>query len=201
MPVLEPVNPALRHNFNMLSAEYVDLQRVLAESRALTDAPEAHGTLVGALCAARGYRLADWLGEILPSGDAHAGALDTLRAAFEATRHALHDGQMRFSPALPADDEPLEQRAAALGQWCQGFLYGLGTSAIPDAARLPGDVGEVVRDLTEITHIAVDGRESVEANESAYAELVEFVRMAVQLLFEELASAREPLPASGEALH
>ncbi len=66
-----------------------------------------------------------------------------------------------------------KRRAAALGAWCQGFLYGLGTSSLADATQLPGDVGEVVRDLTEITHVAADSAESLESNEGAYAELVE----------------------------
>jgi uncharacterized protein YgfB (UPF0149 family) len=49
-----------------------------------------------------------------------------------------------------------------------------------------------VRDIGEITNVGVDGRESEETNESAYAELVEFVRVGVQLLFEELGPFRQP---------
>ena len=52
--------------------------------------------------------------------------------------------------------QPLDARTAALAQWCQGFLYGLGTSVVQDESGLPGDIGEIVRDLTEITHVAVD---------------------------------------------
>jgi uncharacterized protein YgfB (UPF0149 family) len=52
-------------------------------------------------------------------------------------------------------------------------------------------VAEVVRDLTAITRVGADPDESEEENEQAYAELVEFVRVAVQLLHEELASFRE----------
>ena len=73
-------------------------------------------------------------------------------------------------------------RTSALAEWCQGFLYGLGAGNIPDASRLPGEVGEIVRDFAEITRAGVDGAETEESNESAYAELVEFVRVGVQLL-------------------
>jgi uncharacterized protein YgfB (UPF0149 family) len=52
-----------------------------------------------------------------------------------------------------------------------------------------------VRDFVEITRASVDTRQDAEANESAYAELVEFVRVGVQLLFEELADARRPAAA------
>jgi uncharacterized protein len=66
---------------------------------------------------------------------------------------------------------------------------------------LPGEAGEVVRDFAEITRAGVDADEEQESNESAYAELVEFVRVGVQLLFEELASARRPVAPSAAPLH
>ena len=62
--------------------------------------------------------------------------------------------------------------------------------------RLPGDAGEIVRDLAQIMRAGVDEREATEANESALAELVEFVRVGVQVVFEELRTLRgaEPRP-------
>ena len=43
--------------------------------------------------------------------------------------------------------------------------------------------------------------QDAEANENAYAELVEFVRVGVQLLFEELADARAPAAPADAPLH
>jgi len=40
--------------------------------------------------------------------------------------------------------------------------------------------------------VAVDERETDEANEEAFTELVEFVRVGAQLLFDELARFRGP---------
>ena len=82
-----------------------------------------------------------------------------------------------------------------------GFLYGLGSSSLNDAAGLPGDVGEIVRDLSEITQVGVDAEEGVESNEGAYAELVEFVRVGVQLVFDELEPLREPPPRADGSFH
>ena len=61
---------------------------------------------------------------------------------------------------------------------------------IQDASRLPGDAGEVVRDLSEITRVGIDADDSLESNESAFTELVEFVRVGVQLVFAELEPVR-----------
>jgi uncharacterized protein len=183
------------------SRTFDELQRALVQSRALTDAAEAHGTLVGSLCASA-CSLADWLAEILPDGRAETDAADSLRAVFESTADALLDGSLGFQPLLPSDDEPIGDRTLALGEWCQGFLYGLGTGvAVTDASQLPGDAAEVLRDMTEITHVDVDPEDDLESNEEAYAELVEFVRVGVQLLYDQLQAARTPRIGAPETLH
>jgi uncharacterized protein YgfB (UPF0149 family) len=107
---------------------------------------------------------------------------------------------MEFDILIPGDDHSIEERTQALTLWCTGFLYGLGTSAA-DPQRLPGELGEIVRDLTEITRADVDTSDTREANESALAELVEFVRVGVQLVFDELRSLRERHHPPDHVLH
>ena len=193
---------AFRHNVpRMNEFSYPDFQRLLTQSNALSDAAEAHGTLAGALCAAVPYTLEDWLAEILPDGRAPAAQTEGLRALFEATGTALGDGQMQFQLLLPADEEGLAARTAALGEWCHGFLYGLGTGHLQNLASVGGEVSEIIRDLTEITHVDVDPEDSEDSNEEAYAELVEFVRVGVQLLFEQLEPLRAPPRQPSLPLH
>jgi uncharacterized protein len=187
--------------FNMMQPDYTRIQQLLAREHSLADAAEAHGTLAGCLCGASGYRFEDWLREILPEGHAEPAARAGLQELFGATASALIQPDMEFELLLPADSEPLQERTQALAEWCQGFLYGLGAGSIPDASELPGEVGEVVRDFIEITRADADAGEDAEANESAYAELVEFVRVGVQLLFEELAVARAPAAPTAAQLH
>lgn len=186
---------SFRHNATrMHTASYTEIQRVLADERSMTDAAEAHGTLAGALCTAPVYRFEDWLHEILPDGQAHPLAAGALRSLYFVTSETLAGTDMEFHPLLPEDAASLDERTAALAQWCVGFLYGLGSSSIQDLRQLPGEVGEVVRDFDEITRVDVDGGEDDEQNEGAYAELVEFVRVGVQLVFEELQSLRATAP-------
>jgi uncharacterized protein len=179
-----------------------DLQRVLAHSHALTDAAEAHGTLVGSLCSTQ-CSLTDWLAEILPDGRADAFSNHSFRAVFDFTCVTLGNGELTFAPMLPTDEEPIIDRTSALGEWCQGFLYGLGAgAAIPDSPALQGEAAEVLRDLTEITRVDVDPTDGEESNEAAYAELVEFVRVGVQLLYAHLQPLREPAPRpASDSIH
>jgi uncharacterized protein len=44
----------------------------------------------------------------------------------EMVKGELTSDDMTVVLLLPTDDAPLTERAAALGQWCQGFLSGFG---------------------------------------------------------------------------
>ena len=185
----------------MLAATYDEFERVLRGARALQDPPEAHGILAGALCSSRDYGLMEWLREILPDDSPDDAALQNsvLQTIYGEMVRTLVGNDADFEPLLPDDDSPLAERADALSQWCQGFLYGLGSGTTVDPGNVSTEAGEIIRDLTEITHVGVDADEQTEENEVAFAEVVEFVRVGVQMLFVEFASARGQEPAPGAA--
>src|SRR5258706_14894637 len=108
---------------------------------------------------------------------------------------------MPFNLVMPDRREAIELPNEALTLWCNCFGYGLGTSGAPDPEHLPGDAGEIVRDLAQIMRAGVDEREGLEANEAALAELVEFVRVGVQVVFEELGALRHPAASPRLPLH
>ena len=180
---------------------YAEIQRLLEQSHAVTEAAEAHGTLAGALCAAGGYRLEDWMAEILPEGADPGRAATVLRDIYAATRSALTDMQMQFELLIPDDDQPLTARTDALTLWCNGFVYGLGMNGAADPQRLPGDASEIVHDFSQIMSAGVNEADGTEANEAAYAELVEFVRVGVQVVFEDLGGLRQRPRTAGTSLH
>ena len=94
---------------------------------------------------------------------------------------------------MPDDDQPLRRRVEALSNWCQGFLLGLGLGGVREGSGLPGDSQEVMRDFAEISRLG-HGDGNKEEEESAYAEIVEYVRMAVLLVYEELRPLRVARP-------
>jgi uncharacterized protein YgfB (UPF0149 family) len=171
---------------------FKDFEDVLAAAGSLADAAEAHGSLCGALCSVSPYKMQDWVSEILPDGaslsDESAAMLERV---FAATAASFGEQGMEFEPLLPDDEQPLNGRANALALWCTGFLYGLGAGHISDLDALNGDVGEIVRDFTEISRASGDEADADESNERAYAELVEFIRVAAQVVFEELLPLRQ----------
>jgi uncharacterized protein YgfB (UPF0149 family) len=186
----------------MFSIGYEEFERVLSDSGSFTAAGEAHGTLCGALCAMAAYRIEDWVGELLPENRNPDDGIDPLfELVYTETYQAISGQGMEFAPLLPDDDAPIAARATALGEWCQGFLYGLGAGRIASAQELPDDLREIVRDLTEVSRASADEKDSLETNEQAYAELMEFVRVSAQLVFDELAPLRQDVLSRLEALH
>jgi hypothetical protein len=183
----------------MVAATYDEFVHVLRQARALPEPAEAHGTLAGALCSSRDYGLIEWLHEILPEDSPDEDALrsSVLQNVYDAMVRSLGGVDSDFQPLLPDDDSPLNERADALSSWCQGFLYGLGSGTTADPSTVSVEAGEIIRDLTEITHVGVDAGDETEENEVAFAEVVEFVRVGVQLLFTELAPSRGEEPDPG----
>lgn len=184
----------------MLSVRFPELEDTLAETGSLAEAAEAHGSLCGALCAEPRFSLDSWLDELLQDPARVSGWRGVFESVYSETRQALGGESLQFEP-LPDDDEPLSGRTLALASWCQGFLYGLGTSGVHSVAELPDDVGEIVQDLTEISHASLSTNEPTETDEQAYAELVEFVRVGVQLIYDELEPRRTATLPAQQRLH
>lgn len=175
---------------------FQELAHALDAERSDVHPSEAHGCLSGALCASSSYTFREWLDELLsdaatrePTDPALAG----FSLAYASTVAELAEGEMGFQPLLPDDESPLEQRAEALGLWCQGFLFGFGSTGHARSESLPADVAEVLADFGDLARAAEDLEADAEEQERAYVELVEFVRASAQLVYEDLAIRREHL--------
>lgn len=177
------------------SVAFADVAGALASAASAVHAAEAHGCLCGALCLRPDYSLAEWLDEILPEPADEAASSEPFATLFEETVAVLARPDMEFEPLLPDDDAELAGRVSALAAWCEGFLYGFGASGTAAQSKLPETVTEVLGDLAQVSHAGAVGSEDAEVEEEAYTELVEFVRAAVQIAYEELGVARAALPA------
>jgi uncharacterized protein YgfB (UPF0149 family) len=172
-----------------------DVAQALAACGSSVHAAEAHGCLCGALCARRVYLPAEWLEELLPDGpepgtSSGFAQADPLQQLFEQSRAVLEAREMEFEPLLPPDTASLGERVEALGAWAQGFLYGFGAAGPFKRGVLSAEVTEVLTDMAEVARAGAVGSESAEVEESALAELVEFVRVGVQLIYDDLTDLR-----------
>lgn len=165
-----------------------------------TDAAENHGVLCGLLCA-RGPDVErawidllreDWEDAAATAAaeqEAGAAAWADLSRLYRETIGQLRDEGFVFSLLLPDDSQPLQLRAEAMTEWCQGFLYGLAAGGLEDYSVLPEEVREIAEDIVEISRATTDGDEG-ESDEAAYSELIEYLRVGVILVFETLEAER-----------
>ena len=177
----------------MLQVTFPEIVEVMRSAGSTVPAAEGHGCLCGALCVSDDYSLERWLEELVPAEDETTLPEDVeapMNALYADTVQALRGDQMQFEPFLPDDAANLEQRTTALAQWCQGFLYGLGTTRMIEPGKLPSNIDEILLDFTSIGRAEVESSDSPEDDEEAYAEVVEYVRAAVQLIHDELAVIR-----------
>lgn len=109
---------------------------------------------------------------------------------------AMDDAEAPFLPLLPHDDEPVSERAAALVDWCEGFLFGFGINRSVDLSEFSQEGREFVSDLKEITRMDVLSLEDDEEYEVAWSELMEYIKAGTLILREEV-WAPKPWVAGG----
>ena len=153
---------------------------------------ELHGLLLGRSCAGAGFEADGWLADAaeLLEGEPQDSVRNALIGLQEMVKGELTSDDMTVVLLLPTDDAPLTERAAALGQWCQGFLAGFGLTrreyALSDEAK------EVLQDLAAISQVQ-DALEESDDGESDYMEVMEYLRVAPLLLFTETRKTDEPV--------
>lgn len=172
------------------------------------DAAQTHGLLASRLAVDGADAGVDWLAVVLADTDS-ANALvaecrSLLGALYETTHRALAERQSAFELLLPDDEDSPERRTRALAHWCEGFLHGLVSAGKSEALkeRLAAEpLGDIIKDLLQMTRAGVDADDDADESEQAYAELVEYVRVAAQYTYEELADLRDAVGGEPKSIH
>jgi len=178
-----------------LSISHQELEQLLHAADAEGGASEAQGLLAGIICAGGKSEPALWLAHMLGENTLSAAANEVseqLTSLHTDILRQFNDDAFGFHLLLPDDDAPLSLRTEALSQWCGGYLYGLALGGIREDAEMPENVSEVMKDFYEISRARFAYETTDDADEAAYIEIVEYVRMSVLLLHEEL----QPLPTT-----
>jgi uncharacterized protein YgfB (UPF0149 family) len=162
---------------------YEDINTIVAKADAELSAAESQGMAAGMLCINVRSEPEFWLREILQD-DSTISLEDRslLEGLFEETRNLLLNDEFDFELLLPDDEVPLAMQVEALRKWCQGFLYGLGTTA--SSSDWPQGIREIVKDIAECTKLEAE-TEGEEA-ENDFMEITEYLRAAVMFLSTSL---------------
>lgn len=192
--------------------DFTDVSSALVSLGVDEDAAELHGTLCGLLCIRDDVSADMWLSPNpgkagrtaaeSPAGDGGTPAYDPLFGSLQdETRRQLNDPEMSFRLLLPDDQYPLPERTGSLVNWCKGFLFGLGTGGFENFEHLPAETNEFLQDLIEITRTSFEAIDATREEEGAYAEIVEYVRIGVLLVHEEIKHVDHGGPEQDSVLH
>lgn len=132
--------------------------------------------LCGLLCAPTAEPATLWLREALGRApeEVPPPPLDQL---FRETLRGIDDSDFGFEILLPdEEDADLDERTAALAQWCSGLIYGLGVGGL-DPATLDAEGNEFLADVNEVARVDPASAAQADEGEAALVEIVEYLRM------------------------
>ncbi len=174
--------------------DYGQLTAALSLTGISISASEVHGIICGVICnQLKTGRVTDVCELILVGTDverAKQTLCGPLLVLHTVTSTSLHEGEVGFTLLLPDDSHSLIQRTDALADWCHGFTVGLLHNGAITIDQLPTDSEEIARDIMDISGVEVDA-ENLERDEWALNEVQEYVRIGVQVIYEELLADAE----------
>lgn len=168
--------------------EYAAVKQALASAAAVATTAESHGLLTGLFCSGKISDISaeKWaessVGEIKHCDE----SLTILRLLFEVTHHKLEQMDFSFELLLPDDETILSVRAQELGAWCIGFIHGLQLGQVDLTKTYPPDCQDALQRIGDIAQIEYDNVNFSNSDEEAYVSVVEYVRLAVLVVYMEL---------------
>ena len=173
--------------------QYSAVQQALKGADAVASTSESHGLLTGLFCSGKIAQVdADqWaISTLLDDKEKDKKAGQTLRSLYRVTQQQLDEMDFSFQLLLPDDDEELDYRAKELGAWCQGFNHGLQLGNVNFEGDYSDDCLEAFERTAEIAEIDYENVCFSQEDEAAYAEVVEYVRLAILVIYTDVAKGQ-----------
>lgn len=173
-------------------ARYQALNQALHQQQIGMTAAELHGLICGILCG--GNQDSSWkplVYDLTNEGMAYTMPLSQqTEELYQETNAVLQNDEFDFQILIPDEGITLFEQVDELAAWVNHFLLGLGM-VVPKLEALKGDVQEVITDLRGIGQLGYDEDEDLEELEQAFVEVIEYVRMAALLCYNEFNSGDE----------
>ena len=158
--------------------------------------PETHGGICSQICFQ-----SDYFEEFVPLDDSDDGATVSVQIAtyrkalkkiIERDLDKLKDGDLSFELIIPDESNSIQDRAEALSIWCQGFVDGVSFLMTEHDFKIDQDQKkesfEIIEDFTQISTLDSHSISGEVDEELSLMELIEFVRLSVQMIYDEFRS-------------
>jgi hypothetical protein len=177
-------------NFDVIGEWIEKFEHVLRQHDHELSAAEIHGTLTGLVCAGHSDRNIDQWQILLGVNSEAQQLLEATRNLMAMTERSLESPDFSFQPIF-CSATTLPERTYALGDWCRGFTLGIGWDNSTVMKSFNEDTTEALSDLAHIA-LAEPGIDTPETEERALVELEEYLRVSVQLIYEESCTSQLP---------
>ncbi|MBN2864767.1 MAG: UPF0149 family protein [Thiotrichales bacterium] len=175
--------------------EFDQIKEALAPFPELESPSFIQGMLIGLICGDNDIEETVWVKKLIEEAQikkVKESFLIALHDMFQETNKGLNGSGFELVLCLPDEEDNVVARAAMLGHLCEGVLYGLGlVGRLQDAEEsISKEVRELINDFGDIAQIDIEAlaqaKELGDAEESDLMQLVEFVRIGVMMINEEL---------------
>tara|TARA_Y100001934_G_C12057387_1_gene633660 strand:- start:72 stop:611 length:540 start_codon:yes stop_codon:yes gene_type:complete len=143
---------------------------------------ELQGILTALVCRGLNKNHFDQWQQLLGKQLSSRSALDNIFSLMTSIQHTLESTDFRYQPAL-GSSRTLFDRTESLRHWCQGFIIGFDWNNIEDTEKTE-ETGIILSDIIQISTAEV-GSGIGEEEERAFFELEEYIKVGVQIIFEE----------------
>ena len=168
---------------------YIQIQNALSSIESPYTPEDCHGMLCAMLVVNNSLQCKRWLDELYTQAGfvktADSEESQALCSLYDHTRKELNDALLNFSLLMPEGEYTLNERLEALKKWCDGFLFGIALAGVKDFSELPEDSSVILQDIVSISQ-ATEDQDEDDLSEIAYMDILEYVRMGVLLINEEL---------------
>jgi uncharacterized protein YgfB (UPF0149 family) len=170
---------------NDFAPNYEQLGDSIEAARLAYSAAEIHGILSGMLCSGSAHWQRVLLEDVDTGNEDTQECVSELEKLFLFTAEELRSGQIPLTLMLPDEQASIAQRATAIRDWSQGFLFGFGLGGERQPHQMQGDIGEALRDFTEIARMNIEDFGELQEAEEALMQLEEYLWVASSLIWHE----------------
>ncbi len=164
------------------------LEMAIRDWPQLESASFVHGMLTGELGGGENLSVSDFITGLLRELEAtrvRESFVETLYSLYGETLKGLTSEDFALKLCLPDDEAPLYERARAVRDWCEGFVYGFGL--VRADGKPPRD--EVQEYLEVVMDVASMDLEALRDQEDAglaaqLEEIIEFLRIGAITVYE-----------------
>jgi uncharacterized protein len=171
----------------MIKINYDEVNAELGAVHAGVRSSECHGFLCGYFCASNSVAAESWRDQLLAGIDDTVNVDDCfaiLTQLANQVKEEILSEEISFELLLPDDETAASERTVALAEWCAGFVSGLGIGGLGEKPKLNDECDEFIKDLVSISRMDTAVEEG-EESETAFFEIVEYIRVGVIMLHQE----------------